>query len=64
MYDPISQSPHTAHTLNPVLFTAVGVEGLVEVQRGALSDIGPTVLDIFNIDIPNEMTGASLLKFN
>ena len=63
MYDPINCSPHTAHTLNPVPFTIVGLPGLSEVRCGTLSDIAPTVLDILKIDIPSDMTGRSLLKF-
>jgi 2,3-bisphosphoglycerate-independent phosphoglycerate mutase len=62
MYDSTNNSPHTAHTLNPVPFTAIGIEGLLKIRNGSLSDIAPTVLDILEIDVPNDMTGTSLLK--
>ena len=62
MYDAINKSPHTSHTLNPVPFTLVGADGLVKVRNGELSDIAPTVLDLFGLSIPMEMTGRSLLK--
>ena len=62
MYDDINKSPHTSHTLNPVPFTVVGAQGLSSVRNGDLSDIAPTVLDIFDLDIPIQMTGRSLLK--
>ena len=63
MYDPINELPHTSHTLNPVPFTAIGLKGLSRVRNGSLADIAPTVLDILKIDVPNDMTGRSLLKF-
>ena len=62
MYDKVSKSPHTSHTLNPVPFTVVGVDGLSYLRDGELSDIAPTVLDIFGLDIPPEMTGRSLFR--
>ncbi len=63
MYDLDHHSPHTSHTLNPVPISVVGVDGLSELRNGSLSDIAPTILNILNMDVPNEMTGNSLLKF-
>ena len=62
MFDKIKNSPHTSHTLNLVPFIAVGLPIGSEVKNGALSDIAPTVLDILKIEIPDEMTGSSLLR--
>nr|YP_009395738.1 phosphoglycerate mutase [Herposiphonia versicolor]ARW64718.1 phosphoglycerate mutase [Herposiphonia versicolor] len=33
-------------------------------QIGSLSDIAPTILDIMNINIPQEMNGTSLIEYN
>ena len=61
MYDPINKSPHTSHTLNPVPFIVVGVDGLLKVSDGSLSDIAPTVLALHKINVPGDMSGISLL---
>lgn len=55
--------PHTAHTSNPVPFTLVSDKGKEVKLRddGRLADIAPTMLSILGIDIPNEMTGKSLI---
>ena len=62
MRDDENNSPHTAHTLNPVPFSIVGPSPIFELRHGALSDIAPTVLDLLNIDKPLEMTGYSLIE--
>ncbi len=55
-------SPFTAHTTNPVpLFYLGGPEG-VGIESGILADIAPTMLDILELDKPEEMTGSSLLS--
>jgi len=55
-------SPHTTHTLNPVKFIAAGkkFKGL-KLRDGILGDIAPTILHNMDIDIPEEMTGKSLI---
>jgi len=53
-------SPFTAHTTNPVPFI-VTQEGVKLREGGCLADIAPTILDIMNIEKPNEMTGSSLI---
>ncbi len=64
MWDDKTGAPHTAHTNNLVPFVFVGkAKKLVEVGRGALSDIAPTLLAIMKLKIPPEMTGRSLIKF-
>jgi 2,3-bisphosphoglycerate-independent phosphoglycerate mutase len=65
------RNPWTAHTTNPVPFILVEGEGLkisgrggdVRLRdRGRLSDIAPTILDILQLPKPEEMTGTSLLE--
>ncbi len=63
MIDYKTGEPHTAHTTNPVpliLITENGNEKLKE--DGKLADIAPTILELMNIEKPEEMTGESLLK--
>ena len=59
MYEP-DGSPFTAHTTNPVIFVAVGVDGELR-NGGKLSDIAPTMLNLLNLPVPAEMDGKSLL---
>jgi 2,3-bisphosphoglycerate-independent phosphoglycerate mutase len=65
MWDPVHNSPHTSHTLNPVEVFAIG-EGLAAGRTkmrsgGRLADIAPTVLQLMGLPKPAEMTGQSLL---
>ena len=55
-------TPHTTHTLNPVQFITAGkkFKGL-KLKDGILGDIAPTILHSMNIEIPEEMTGVSLI---
>jgi 2,3-bisphosphoglycerate-independent phosphoglycerate mutase len=54
---------HTAHSTNPVHFVRVekGAEGK-DLRDGVLGDIAPTVLDLWRMDVPPEMTGTSLVS--
>jgi 2,3-bisphosphoglycerate-independent phosphoglycerate mutase len=52
-------SPHTAHTTNPVPLVLTG-EGRRLSDRGELSDLAPTVLDLLGLEQPEAMTGHSL----
>jgi 2,3-bisphosphoglycerate-independent phosphoglycerate mutase len=54
-----SGQKHTAHTENPVPLIIIGEEG--KVRNGQLSDIAPTILELFNIVQPKSMTGQSLI---
>lgn len=62
MVDEKTGEPYTAHTVGKVqavLFNATSdVKGL---QDGRLADIAPTLLDLMNIQKPEEMTGHSLI---
>ena len=55
------QSPHTAHTTNPVPLILTS-QDLALRSAGELSDLIPTVLDLLEIEQPPEMTGRSLVK--
>ncbi len=55
----------TEHTNNPVPFIAIhsSFQGrLVKLQPGILADIAPTVLSLFDVLKPAEMTGRNLLE--
>ena len=61
MRDPDNGQPHTAHSNNPVPLVYVGRPGELA-GGGALCDIAPTLLTIFGLEKPKEMTGRSLLN--
>ena len=62
MMDPITGSPHTAHTINPVPFHLVDEESVGAKLRtgGALEDVAPTLLGLLGVEKPAEMTGTDL----
>lgn len=63
MEDPDTHVPFTAHTTNKVPFILVSKESKgKEVNNGKLADIAPTMLEILNIEKPEEMDGVSLIK--
>lgn len=63
MWDNIHQSPHTAHTCNPVPFVGINLpQSFKLTQKGQLCDIAPTILQLLNITPPIVMTGTSLFK--
>jgi 2,3-bisphosphoglycerate-independent phosphoglycerate mutase len=53
----------TSHTLNPVelIYVAEDSVGKGLLERGKLSDIAPTVLDLLGLDVPEEMTAVDLI---
>lgn len=54
--------PYTAHSSNKVPFTLVSRKlKNCRLREGILADIAPTILDIYGIDKPEEMTGSSLI---
>jgi 2,3-bisphosphoglycerate-independent phosphoglycerate mutase len=53
--------PMTAHTTNPVP-VIVTKEGIELRDDGILGDLAPTLLDLLDVDVPEEMTGKSLIK--
>ncbi len=62
MINSFSGATHTAHTSNPVICIYVSNEPGLQLCKGKLSDIAPTMLEILGIQQPMEMTGRSLLK--
>lgn len=63
MIDKRTGQPHTAHTTNPVPFIIADDEVKMSKLRadGKLADIGPTILQLFGIKIPEQMDGTPLI---
>lgn len=55
--------PHVAHTTNLVPFLVIDPkhEGSLNPSDGSLKDIGPTILNILQVNQPDCMTGSSLI---
>ena len=62
MRDPATNQEHTAHTHNPVPLVYVGPQQVTFAQNGTLADVAPTLLDLMHLEIPQEMTGRSLVS--
>lgn len=62
MIDPLTGTPHTAHTINPVPFHLVDEASIGAKLRegGALEDVAPTMLALLGQEKPTEMTGRDL----
>lgn len=58
----IDGQPFTAHTTNPVPLVYIGGPDGVGVKPGKLADIAPTMLNLLELEIPEDMTGEILLK--
>jgi 2,3-bisphosphoglycerate-independent phosphoglycerate mutase len=53
----------TGHTNSPVPFVLVAPDGGLKIRdRGELSDVAPTVLEILGLEKPEAMTGTSLIQ--
>ena len=57
MRDPTSNQEHTAHTSNLVPLVYVGDQPVQLKSGGSLCDVAPTLLDLMQMDAPDEMTG-------
>lgn len=55
-------NPVTAHSLNPVPLVNIARKPHQLKDGGRLADLAPTLLDLMDIPVPEEMTGTSLLK--
>lgn len=64
MWDEKAQVPFTAHTTNPVPCILVDdSRKSVELREGGrLCDLTPTLLDLMELPVPQEMTGKTLIK--
>jgi len=57
-----NENMFTAHTTNPVPFVVITDDGRkVDVKKGMLGDIAPTILKMMDIEIPQDMTGKALI---
>jgi 2,3-bisphosphoglycerate-independent phosphoglycerate mutase len=61
MVDPVTQEPHTQHTLYPVPCMVIDEANWHLLPGGDLSSVAPTVLQLMGLQQPAEMTGKSLL---
>lgn len=64
MADASTGQAHTAHTSGPVPLLYVGRKSEVVINNGVLSDLAPTLLQLLNLPIPNEMTGRPIFSVN
>jgi 2,3-bisphosphoglycerate-independent phosphoglycerate mutase len=55
-------TPHVSHTTNRVPFILIDPRTIspVSLNNGSLADIAPTILSVFSLEQPVEMTGVSL----
>ncbi len=53
---------HTAHTSNVVPCVYIGRAATIS-EKGALSDVAPTLINMLGLEKPNEMNGDSLIHF-
>jgi 2,3-bisphosphoglycerate-independent phosphoglycerate mutase len=62
MLDAKSGEPHTAHTTNPVPILWIAADAIGRRLRdGGLADLAPTVLDLMQLPLAEEMTGQTLI---
>lgn len=61
MVDPNTGQAHTAHTTLPVPLIYIGDKNISLKDGGKLSDVAPTLLELMDVAIPEEMSGSSLL---
>ena len=61
MTDPETGQPHTAHTSFPVPLVYLGRPADMA-AKGSLRDIAPTMLELLELPVPEEMTGRCLVE--
>ncbi|MRX28231.1 2,3-bisphosphoglycerate-independent phosphoglycerate mutase [Kangiella sp. HZ709] len=62
MADATTGQAHTAHTSEPVPLLYVGRKAKAKISDGVLSDLAPTMLDLMQLPIPEEMTGRPIFE--
>ena len=64
LFNPETEGPHTAHTLNPVeLVISTPDNAQLTLQEGGkLGDIAPTILKLMGLPKPDAMTGNCLIQ--
>ena len=63
VFDPVTQQPHTAHTLTAVPLVLVNPpKYTLSLNKGLLADVAPTILRLLELNKPDEMTGVSLIS--
>jgi 2,3-bisphosphoglycerate-independent phosphoglycerate mutase len=62
MIDYSTGEPMTAHTSEPVPFLYVAKDAKELRECGILADIAPTMLQVMGLQIPEDMTGKTLIK--
>jgi len=64
MIDGTPDSPHTAHTIGdvPLIVFDERYKNKKLRQDGRLADVGPTLLEMMQLPLPEEMTGKSLIQ--
>ncbi|MDR0657932.1 MAG: 2,3-bisphosphoglycerate-independent phosphoglycerate mutase [Mediterranea sp.] len=55
-------TPNTAHSLNPVPCIYVTGNKAAGIGSGRLADVAPTILNIMGLEVPEEMTGKTLIN--
>lgn len=62
MVDMETHGPMTAHTINHVPMILAGMGDVALREDGKLSDLAPTLLEMMEIQQPEQMTGLSIIK--
>lgn len=64
MVDPETGEPHTAHTSDmvPSILLDPARPGDEPLRPGTLADVAPTLLSLLGLDVPDVMTGRSILQ--
>ncbi len=56
-------NPQTAHTTNVVPCILIQDDAKVRLHHGKLADVAPTLIKLWNKDVPDTMTGKVLVEF-